>query len=636
MAWGTDEGQVVKDKMLNAVLEQDSFVAAFTGNSIAAGHDCLYEQSYPILLNATMGRLMAAAGVGYTAINVAMGNTRAAPYSYCVDAHAGLDADIVSWSFGMEIATLACEEAAAAVELFIRSSLVLPRRPAILVLDAQADQGAKGRLELLKHRNRRFLGYCGGPKRNLMEAYRDFGVHNIFASSLILEHAAGDERFAHEILYAAGKHYPRPMKWHPAPAGHELVADMLFMHYGKLFLEAIDLLEQASPGLTAAELREKHEQQGQQPQQERSREHDGGASSDHGTISMEALRKAVGLAGDNPNVFVRRPDDQARRGGGEGEESPIRPPPTECSYMGGGRGRGVLPPAEWCSGAHCQEAGNYRCANTYYPLDGNQGSRLLDMVVSDSDGEGEGEGAGENGDPGNPAGLFNRDAEKLRASPSEGRWAVTLNEVSRPAINYMRYGRAPEGYHKPIDVKWVLVGDAGSGPIEFEFFTGGVPLDEAMDRKVTARSAAAVVMATGVQGVEGAAMHGLEAAGEHPEAAAGATAVARAGGQAGVLPLGPVEAAAAAALAGTKGVDSRVVVCKPDFIERVDFADPGGVVFSIDGVETSVVPAEEDGLMTQSCSLLAAEVGPGRHRLEVAPLRRGEPFVAISHVIYPA
>lgn len=57
----------------------------------------------------------------------------------------------------MEIATLACEEAAAAVELFIRSSLVLPRRPAILVLDAQADQGAKGRLKLLKHRNRR----CG-------------------------------------------------------------------------------------------------------------------------------------------------------------------------------------------------------------------------------------------------------------------------------------------------------------------------------------------------------------------------------------------------------------------------------------------------------------------------------------------
>lgn len=33
----------------------------------------------------------------FEAINVAMGNTRVAPYSYCVDAHAGIDADIISW-----------------------------------------------------------------------------------------------------------------------------------------------------------------------------------------------------------------------------------------------------------------------------------------------------------------------------------------------------------------------------------------------------------------------------------------------------------------------------------------------------------------------------------------------------------
>ena len=33
----------------------------------------------------------------FDAINVAMGNTRASPYSFCVDAHAGWDADIVTW-----------------------------------------------------------------------------------------------------------------------------------------------------------------------------------------------------------------------------------------------------------------------------------------------------------------------------------------------------------------------------------------------------------------------------------------------------------------------------------------------------------------------------------------------------------
>ncbi len=35
----------------------------------------------------------------FTATNVAMGNTKVVPYSYCVDAHAGLDADLISWSF---------------------------------------------------------------------------------------------------------------------------------------------------------------------------------------------------------------------------------------------------------------------------------------------------------------------------------------------------------------------------------------------------------------------------------------------------------------------------------------------------------------------------------------------------------
>lgn len=49
------------------------------------------------MLNATLGRLMAAAGVRFEAINVAMGNTRVAPYSFCVDAHAGYEADIISW-----------------------------------------------------------------------------------------------------------------------------------------------------------------------------------------------------------------------------------------------------------------------------------------------------------------------------------------------------------------------------------------------------------------------------------------------------------------------------------------------------------------------------------------------------------
>lgn len=62
----------------------------------------------------------------------------------------------------MEIAVAPCEKAAAAVELFIRSSLVLPRRPAVLLMDAQADQGAKTPLSVITKRNSRSVGGGGG------------------------------------------------------------------------------------------------------------------------------------------------------------------------------------------------------------------------------------------------------------------------------------------------------------------------------------------------------------------------------------------------------------------------------------------------------------------------------------------
>lgn len=71
---------------------------------------------------------------------MAMGNTRVAPYSWCVDAHAGLDADIISWDMTMMLASNQCGRAATGVELFIRSASVLPKRPAVLLTDAYPHQ----------------------------------------------------------------------------------------------------------------------------------------------------------------------------------------------------------------------------------------------------------------------------------------------------------------------------------------------------------------------------------------------------------------------------------------------------------------------------------------------------------------
>lgn len=45
---------------------------------------------------------------------------------------------------------------------------------------------------------------------------------------------------------------------------------------------------------------------------------------------------------------------------------------------------------------------------------------------------------------------------------------------------------------------------------------------------------------------------------------------------------------------------------------------------------------QQYGMHNGSCVLLDAEVGIGRHTVRVEPLKAGEPFVAISHVLYPA
>ncbi len=184
---------------------------------------------------------------------------------------------------------------------------------------------------------------------------------------------------------------------------------------------------------------------------------------------------------------------------------------------------------------------------------------------------------------------------------------LMLCQVAKVAIDYMSSAETPEGFHKPIDTKWVLVGDAGSGPIEFEFstFTTGVNVAVEADPGPGPGPGPQERQERGSPG--------------------GATPGRVADRQAGGAGRGGASAA----------VDHRLVVCRPDFIKRIDFADSSGVRFSVDGVETSVVPKDQDGLDTPSCSRLAAEIPPGRHRLRVEPLKHGSPYVAVSHVMYP-
>ena len=288
------------------------------------------------------------------------------------------------------------------------------------------------------------------------------------------------------------------------------------MHYGKVFLSALGRLEEMAPGITGADLRVKN------------------------GSSRTALMASLGLRSEASQRDPRG-DDRANR-----------------KDLGAGRGD-ILPPPTWCGEWHfCRFAGDYRCANTFSPLAGKEGSRLLDMVSEVT------------------PDIVNRERAAYKVNLTKGHWSVTLNEDSPNVVKYL-LEPAAGGKHKPIDNKWVLFGDRLSGPIDLEFETFGFPSEEG--------------------------------------AAAAATAEVESTRTA--LPVG---------------------VCRPSFIDRVDFADPTGVKFKVDGVEASVVPLEQRGLSPGSCVLLLieADIGVGNHSLTVEPLRDGQPYVAISHILYPA
>lgn len=357
--------------------------------------------------------------------------------------------------------------------------------------------------------------------------------------------------------------------WHPAPPGHQLVADMLFMHYAEVFLGAMKRLDGAAPGVTASQLR--------------------------GLEDFAPDNAAAAVAGNRkiPEVEMRwrstKPSlrDDLNLGVGavyDADEHGENNNDRDSVFMGGGRGD-ILPPPAWCSEEMlCTGAGNYRCSSTYLPLAGGEtASRLVNMVVASEEEEG----------TATPP-VLNHDHSSYFVEPSVGRWAVTLNEVAPNLKAYLDIV-PPAGFHHPIDMKWCLVGDQASGPIEFEFETVGIPPGKQKEKKG-------------------------EIGKEDGDQSRRAMTEQQQQQQVNWVPQ-----------------NERVVVCMPDFIEHADLTNQTQVVFRVDGVEAHAEELVQGHMVEGACVVLAAHVvGVGQHRLIVEPRQSGEPYVAISHVVYPA
>ena len=99
----------------------------FCYSSVAAGHDSLFNESYPIQVEYIMKESFGYVGMNLVSRNVALGNNTCVPYDLCVKTFAGLDADIVQWEQSYN-----CPNNAHVMEQFIRQSMLIPSKPIVV------------------------------------------------------------------------------------------------------------------------------------------------------------------------------------------------------------------------------------------------------------------------------------------------------------------------------------------------------------------------------------------------------------------------------------------------------------------------------------------------------------------------
>ena len=159
-------------KLLRVQLQHDNdndkvpFVWATGGDSLAAGHGNLYEESYTSYLGKAATDVFDAVGIEFSVRNYAMGSTQSAPeVAFCSKEIFGQDVDILVWDFGMTDAS-----DTDMLSLFLRRAGLNRGRPALLA-------------------NRLGKRYFQARKA-VLEEIEDLGLTVLYSSELILDRAA--------------------------------------------------------------------------------------------------------------------------------------------------------------------------------------------------------------------------------------------------------------------------------------------------------------------------------------------------------------------------------------------------------------------------------------------------------------
>jgi hypothetical protein len=97
-SWGRFSSKMEKKLLLASIGRRaTNLTLSFTGSSVTAGHDCFYQQSFPVLVGRIMKPAFEPLGIQVVSRNVAVGNNPCMPYDPCVATFAGDDPDVVVW-----------------------------------------------------------------------------------------------------------------------------------------------------------------------------------------------------------------------------------------------------------------------------------------------------------------------------------------------------------------------------------------------------------------------------------------------------------------------------------------------------------------------------------------------------------
>ena len=119
--------QVLKFQRLLLQAHEKSFVMGITGSSVTAGHDNFFNESYPAVIETALSPIFKLMNITLVVRNAALGNNPCLPYDACISNHVGSDLDFLSWEQSMN-----CGRESAALEIFTRSALYMPKKPTIL------------------------------------------------------------------------------------------------------------------------------------------------------------------------------------------------------------------------------------------------------------------------------------------------------------------------------------------------------------------------------------------------------------------------------------------------------------------------------------------------------------------------